>query len=103
MRIARVGIALALLFLVPAIAAGVEDPEKFEAYKYRRAARRAYALEARRAYNASKGPAVFWTAMVRPVSVAGVSAIQAGFVYQPPVYTGVGRGSVSVVWIEGGY
>jgi hypothetical protein len=76
---------LIALMAVPATAFAVEDAERNEAYKQRRADRRAYALEARREYNARKGPHVYRTAIAVPAPITPFLAIEKGWVYQPPI------------------
>ena len=71
------------------IAVAIEQQErianlsKFQAYKERMAARRAAALETRRAYNASKGPHVYRTAVA--VNLRPFIAIEHFWVKQPPI------------------
>ena len=73
------------LFLLAATASAVEDQAKYDAYKQRRAERRVYALNARRAMNAGKVH-VYRTAVVIPYNPIGtVSAIQQGWVQQPAI------------------
>ncbi len=74
---------LIALMALPTTAFAVENPGKFEAYKQRRAQRHAYALEARRAYNANKGPHVYRTAAA--LNVKPFIAIEQGWVPQPPI------------------
>lgn len=66
-------------------ALAVEDPTKFEAYQQRLASRRAYAIDKRRAYNASKGPHVYRTAIDGSSLVRPFIAIEQGWVQQPPI------------------
>lgn len=61
----------------------IANLSKYEAYKQRLAARRAHALEARRAYNASKGPHVYRTAVA--MNVRPFIAIEHFWVKQPPI------------------
>ena len=69
---------------------------KFEAYIARRKARKAYALQLRRAYNSTKVH-VYRTGYVIPISVMGVPAIQQGWVRQPPITRYRRRPAVIVV------
>ena len=59
---------------------GSTNRAKFEAYKQRLAQRRAYALELRRQYNATKAPHVYRTSTYFPGPRLGD-----GFVVQPPI------------------
>ena len=54
-------------------------------YKTRRSERRVYALEERRKLNAMKPPARGWLAIRVNVDPIGPSAIQRGWVVQPPI------------------
>jgi hypothetical protein len=66
-------------------------------YLDRRKERRVYALDMRRQLNSMKGPHVYRTAIAMPINPLGVSAIQAGWVIQPPIpYPGYRRGRVYV-------
>jgi hypothetical protein len=76
---------LIALIAVPATAFGVEDPAKFEAYKQRRASRHAYALDARRAINATRGPAVYRTAIAVKAPMTMLVGVQQGWIMQPPI------------------
>ena len=58
---------------------------KFEAYQERLAQRRAKALELRRQYNLSKGPAIVRTSTLRIGVIPRYIGIEAGWVRQPPV------------------
>jgi hypothetical protein len=62
-----------------------ENSSKFEAYKQRRAERRAYALEARRRYNAAKGPHVYRTAIYMPAPISLLNIFETGQVRQTPI------------------
>lgn len=76
---------LIVLMAVPATVLAVEDHDKYEAYKQRRAERRAYAIEARREHNAGKGPHVYHTATTGSVPITPFIAIEKGWVSQPPI------------------
>ena len=77
---------LIAMIALPTTAFAVENPSKFEAYKQRLAERRAYALDVRRQYNASKGPHVYRTAIaVNTPIMTPFIAIEAGWVRQPPI------------------
>lgn len=76
---------LIALMVAPTTAFAVEDTAKNEAYKLRRAERRAYALEARQQYNASKGPHVYRTAIAVPAPINPFIAIETGWVHQPAI------------------
>ncbi len=76
---------LIALMAIPATALAVEDAERNAAYKQRRAERRAYALDARRAYNASKGPHIYRTAIAVPAPLNPFIAIEKGWVHQPAI------------------
>ena len=76
---------LIALMAIPATALAVEDPEKYEAYRQRRAERHAYALQARREYNASKGPHIYRTAIAVSAPITPFIAIEKGWVHQPVI------------------
>ena len=57
---------LIVMIALPTTAFAVDNPEKYAAYKERRAARKAYALEQRRLINASRPPARGYLAIHRP-------------------------------------
>ena len=69
----------------PTTVFAADDANRYEAYKQRRAERRAYALEARRAYNALKGPHVYRTAIAVPAPITPFIAIEKGWVRQPAI------------------
>ncbi len=62
------------------------DRDRFAAYLDRRDERRVYATERLRQIHSMRGPHVYRTAVYAPVNAIGGSAIQAGWVYQPPIY-----------------
>lgn len=57
---------LIVMIALPTTAFAVDNPDKYAAYKERRAARKAYALEQRRLINASRPPARGYLAIHRP-------------------------------------
>jgi hypothetical protein len=61
------------------------DRDRFAAYLDRRDERRVYATDRLRQINSMRGPHVYRTAVYAPVNPLGRSAIQAGWVYQPPI------------------
>lgn len=91
---------LIAIVAIPATAFAVEDPDKFEAYKQRRALRHAYALDARRAINAARGPAVYRTAVAVSAPITPFLAIEKGWVRQPaiPIRPIVGVGVTAPVY-----
>lgn len=62
------------------------DRRLFDEYQARRTERRVYALQQRRAINSQRPPARGWLAIQVPVDPIGPSAIQRGWVWQPPIY-----------------
>lgn len=76
---------LIAMMVVPATAFAVEDSDRFEAYKQRRAARRASALYARRQYNATKGPHVYRTAIAMTAPIMPLGPVEHGFIQQPAI------------------
>lgn len=95
-RTMKNAILLALLVL-PTTAFAVENPSRYQAYQERLAARKAYALDARRSLNATKGPHVYRTAIAVPAPITPFIAIEKGWVHQPaiPVRPLIGVGLVS--------
>lgn len=93
----RKALLLALLVLPTTAAFAVDNPSRYQAYKERLAARKAYALDARRSINATKGPHVYRTAIAVPAPITPFIAIEKGWVHQPaiPVRPLVGVGLVS--------
>ena len=76
---------LIAMIALPTTAFAVENPGKFEAYKQRRAERKSQALDARRQYNASKGPHVYRTAIAVKAPMRPYIVSEQGFVRQPPI------------------
>jgi hypothetical protein len=75
----------ALMISKPGAHARRTENSRYADYVYRLRERRAYALEARREYNARKGPAVYYMgSMPNPMLPFG-SGIQLGRVRQPPL------------------
>ena len=62
------------------------DRARFADYLDRRDERRVYATERLRQIHSMRGPHIYRTAIYAPVNPLGVSAIQAGWVYQPPIF-----------------
>ena len=57
---------LIVMIALPTTAFAVDNPSAYAAYKERLAARKAFALQQRRAINAAKPPARGWLAIRRP-------------------------------------
>lgn len=70
------------------------DRWKFDDYRYRLDSRRRDAIATRRAYNASKGPHVYRTAIAVPMPITPVIGIEAGWVRQPPIGSSIRRTTV---------
>ena len=64
----------------------------FQEYQDRLTERRVYALNQRRLISENKPPARGWTAISVPYNPIGPSAIELGWVRQPPIPYGVGLG-----------
>ena len=62
---------------------------EFQEYQERLTERRVYALNQRRLINESKPPARGWTAISVPYNPIGTSAIELGWVRQPPIPYGL--------------
>jgi hypothetical protein len=78
---------LIVMMALPTTAFAVDNPRKFEAYKERRAERKAYAVACRREINAARPPARFWLAIRRPdidITSSTVS-LDRGVVSQPRI------------------
>lgn len=75
----------AMITFLPSAVLAVENQSKFEAYRERLAAKRAYALDVRREYNAHRGPHVYRTAIVVPAPITPFVAIEKGWVHQPAI------------------
>ena len=93
----------AMITLLPTTVFAVDNQSKFDAYRQRLAAKRAYALDARREYNARRGPHVYHTAIAVPAPITPFIAIEKGWVRQPaiPIRPIYGRPIVPPVFHSG--
>ena len=78
---------LIVMIALPTTAFAVDNPSAFAAYKERRAARKAFAREQRRAINATRPPARGWLALRRPdIDIKSpIVPLDWNFVSQPPI------------------